>query len=391
MLCLACLSPGCQRPASTPSFLWGIVFAPEANGRNVDAQVRDMREAGANAAKFWFEWSRVEPIAVTYGDGFVPASPGKYLTREEVRASPALIREYAEPSHGRFHGLIDWTYYDSLIGQLNRAGLTPVPLIADATTAPFMQGNTLRIAPEPAGWTNTEPTPQSPGYIGIGREEYLGHLLLFVAAAARRYSRGDLNVSLWNTENELNWTYVHVLVAKWRKGDAWLDDSFLLDLLATLYEGVHLGNPDARATMNLNISDPDWMADARRYAPFMDVIGLGAYPNYLFGMPILDQQVTDAVDAATRLGKPVMVLETGYPSGPVGLDWSAENQANYLQAAIRGAYDRGAAGYFHFKLDDEAAPRDAIQQVENHWGLVDVRGDRKPSFFAFLEAAARGY
>lgn len=370
------------------------MFAPGANGRPVEAQITDMKEAGANAAKYWFDWSVVEPRAVRFDNSLRPAEQGSSVTRAILRSRPDLIEEYAFPDSGRFLRLIDWSTSDELIRALNRAGLSPVPLIADATTAPFVEsadGSLNRIAPEEPPWTGRTSVPGLTwGYTGVGREAFLGQVLLFTAAAARRYSRGDLRVDLWNTENELNWTYVHVLVAGWRKGDAWLDPSFLLDLLSTLQEGIHLGNPSARATMNLNIADPDWKADARLYLPFMDVIGIGAYPNYIFGEPIQSSQVVDAVDFARSLDKPVMVLETGYPSGPEGHSWTAEKQAEYFRSAAGGACSLDAEGFFYFKLDDEDLPRPDVQAVENHWGLIDIQGKRKPSFDAFRELTRVG-
>ncbi|MBI2889883.1 MAG: hypothetical protein HYY13_03760 [Nitrospirae bacterium] len=396
LLLLPALLSSCDSGRSTADgFLWGIVFTPGANGRTLEAQARDMSDAGANAAKFWLDWSRVQPTVLRFDESLVPSTTGALPTREAVRAAPRLIEAFAQPESSALREWVDWSYSDKLIGTLSRAGLAAVPLIADATTAPFLtadRARRTRIAPEEPPWKDTSVTDAiESGYEGIGRENYLGQVLLYTAAAARRYSRGSLAVGLWNTENELNWTYVHVLVAGWRKGNAWLDEGFLTDLMATLAEGIHLGNPAARVTMNLNISDPDWLADLRTYGPHMDVIGLGAYPNYLYGEPILSDLVGAAVGDARRAGlpasagKPVMVLETGYPSGPPGRDWSPEYQAEYLRRAAGGACREGAEGFFYFKLDDEDLPRQDVQAVENYWGLVDASGNRKPSFHALTE------
>ena len=247
----------------------------------------------------------------------------------------------------------------------------------------------MRVAPEDIGWEYrfqgySGIVTGFTGYIGIGREHYLAHLYLYLAAAARRYANGKSKTLFWNTENELNWTYVHVLVAGWRFGNAWLDSDFLDLLLGTMYKAMKTGNSKALTTMNINIHDPDWIVDLTRWQNFLDIIGIGAYPNYLVPSPPLGEITADAVKMAREKSdeKPVMVMETGYPSGPKKRGWTEEIQAEYIKESAELSIKAGADGFFYFRLDDGDFPiaEDEVQAVENYWGLVRLDGTRKPGF-----------
>ena len=309
---------------------------------------------------------------------------------------PGWIEEYAFPERpgSRFRDLIDWSRLDAQVDQLVAAGISPLPLIADAPSAPKIPDpdGPATIAPEPLDFRGQ--TGPSNRYAGIGREAYLAHVKLYAAAAARRYSQQPKRVTWWNLENELNFAHLHVLVFGWRTGDAWLDDAFRTELLATLSRGIKLGSPNARATHNVQIFDPNWADDLARYAGDLDALGLGAYPNYLFPRPLLTALLIDAVETASalgeELGKPVFVLETGYPSGPASGGWDEELQAEYLSTAPVDSMNAGAVGYIHFLLNDRDwdIPEGSLTQVEIHWGLVRVDGTYKPSFAAFRDVIA---
>jgi endo-1,4-beta-mannosidase len=103
------------------------------------------------------------------------------------------------------------------------------------------------------------------------------------------------------------------------------------------------------------------------------------------------EMLIDAVETAStlgkQLGKPVFVLETGNPSGPVSGGWNEELQAEYVSIAPVDALNAGAAGYIHFLLNDRDwdNPEGDLQQVEIHWGLVRVDGTYKSSFENFRD------
>jgi len=393
-------SAGPQEVSFLLQYHQGVVFTPGI--RPFEEQLEDMKALDADTAKFWLNWSAVQEEALYYDPASGRVSPSReegfrWLEREDLDVDPGLVQAYAFPGgpDGRFHGHVDWAPVDTLILGLDGRGISPLPLIGDATTAPFVrteEGYLLRIAPEPAGWESVSCAEgECSGYRGVGQGAYLGQLALHTAAAARRYQGV---VMLWNTENELNWTPVHVLVAGWREGRAWFDMDFLGGLLQTLYEAVHIGAGErALATMNLNIHDPFWFARLRDWVPFMDVVGLGAYPNYLFSQPVLGDLLLDATDRALQATeKPVMVLETGYPTGPAERGYSEPLQADYLERTSRAVREKGCVGYLWYRLDDPAyiPGSDELQAVEAFWGLVDAKGKPKQSFRTFRETASEG-
>jgi len=387
---------------SKDKIMFGVVFIPEANGRSFASQVRDMKELGVSCARFWLDWDWVEPKLSAFDRasekfGKPPKEGASDLTLDYLTAHPELIEEYAFPEQegSRFKGLIDWSIPDRLIKELNAAHISPLPLIADATAAPLFPGTDApaRISPEPIGSScQTNVAGDIKTYRGIGREQYLAHIYLFSAGLARRYSQAPSKVVWWNTENELNWTYVHTTVAGWRCGKIWTDQKFLTELLSALHQGIKAGNPSALSTMNVNIHDPDWINDLNNWNSYMDALGIGSYPNYLFAWPLMDPLLTNAVKQAKARSnnKPVFVLETGYPSGPTQLGWNENLQARYVSRSTAGAVKQGAQAYIYFKLDDAdlAIAPGNLQQVENHWGLIRVDGSRKPAFFAYKNAIA---
>lgn len=386
-------SQGEDPAAFLSRFHWGVVFTPGL--RPFEEQLTDMKALGVDTAKFWLDWSAVQARPLYYNpqSRMISPDPGpgfRWLLEQDLVDDPGLIREYAFPGRqgSRFAQEVDWTVPDNMIFHLHLEGISAVPLLGDATTAPFViqeNGLSLRMAPEPEGWEGIRCTEHAcNGYRGVGKDAYLGQIALHAAGAARRYQG---TVPLWNTENELNWTPIHVIAAGWRMGCAWFDFSFLGRLLETLHRSVHLGaGRDALTTMNLNIHDPFWLQRLRQWEPFMDVVGLGAYPNYLFSRPVLNDLLLHAIEQAIQTtDKPVMVLETGYPSGPEERGYNQTQQGFYLEQTAYGTEGSGASGYFWYRLDDPKQPPQAggLQAVEAFWGVVDEQGKRKESFFRF--------
>ena len=375
-------------------FSWGIVFSPDA--WTLKTKVNEISDLGVRFGKFWLDWSAVQQRALYYHPGQRAISEVALLgyrfpLLEDLDQDPALIDEMALPEQGgRFAGTVDWGPMDEIVEALTSEGISPLPLIGDATTAPYLvldDENSIRLAPEAPGSQYLDcDGERCVGYQGIGRQEYLGQIALHAAGAARRY-RG--NVFLWNTENELNWTYIHVLAAGWRKGRAWFDISFLEELLAVLHRSVQLGDPFTLTTMNFNIHDPLWLDRLEQWNDHMDIVGLGAYPNYLFAEPVLSVLVNAAVRSAVQrsTGKPVMVLETGYPTGPGERGYQEDLQCTYHEKAVEGTIEAGGAGYILFRLDDLPDPPAwwELQAVEHYWGLVGIDGRRKEAYDLFAD------
>jgi len=394
-------------------FKWGVV---QRDATKLYSLSEKLTELGVGYVRFWMGWSDVEAYMV------LPA-----LRLEDV--DDTLVTHYAFPElYDTFSGEdVVWGNLDTIIEKLNNPDdidfpgkISPVPLICDATTAPRYPDTGLRIAP----FEN-----DVPGYKGIGREAYLAHVKLFAAGAARRYSRGNRQVTLWNTENELNWTWFHASPGNWRPLDpdyTWSDTEFLTELLQAMYEGVKLGNPAALTTMNFNVNpldanaflnaaaawavvhnpvmltsaawhifwrealwDTDLAADLVRWKDYVDIVGVGSYLNYFISDFVFGWLLGPSVDLCRVIArKPVMVVETGYPTHPNGdgyerwralRKYTISLQQEYLEQSTASSFCSGAAGYFYFELADSVDPSryDTDTEVENHFGLLWSWGEEK--------------
>jgi hypothetical protein len=357
-------------------FQWGVVFNP--GHRNLSEQIGNLDDLGVGFGRFWLDWSKIQAMAFRFDPATSkpvwednPAYSYPFL--ESIEGNSSLIDEYA--------GHLTWTEFDTFVQSLIQAGIAPLPLIADATTAPVAPGTRTRIAPEDEGWTGSACILGAcVDYAGIGRDAYLAQAYLHAAALARRYRD---RIGIWNLENELNWAYVHTGVAGWRVGSAWSDPEFCRRLLKTLADGIKAGNPSALATMNFNIHDPAYLQKIGDWADPLDLIGLGAYPNYLFASPVMSPLLADAVRNTKSLSdKPVLVLETGYPSGPEGKGYSENLQVQYLNESTQVTLENAGSGYFYFHLEDPPGTpgSDDLQAVEYYWGLTNPDGTTKPAY-----------
>lgn len=185
----------------------------------------------------------------------------------------------------------------------------------------------------------------------LGRDLYLAAVKWLAGAAVRRYGG---RVEFWQVENEIN---IASFVARfgWRiKEDSWADKAYCKRLISALAaivhsEGVKL-KKNLKTTHNFATTTPLYTRNipmdlAAFSAPGdLDIIGLDFYGNYLLGWP-------DSADASVRQlketvraagGKPVWILETGYPGGPSQRGFSEKHQTEYFKGFINGAYDAGA-------------------------------------------------
>src|SRR5881396_1535679 len=88
-------------------------------------------------------------------------------------------------------------------------------------------------------------------------------------------------------------------------------------------------------------------------------------------------------EVAKALGKPVMVSETGYPSGPSVLGYSPDRQSEYVEGSTRQAYSLdGVTGIGIWRYVDTSWR--SFPPQENHFGLFDNRGSPKPAWAAYL-------
>lgn len=400
----------------SPPALLGKTFALGLSANNGAAEQGAL--LGLDAVRPTFSWRTVEPTASVTG-----------LTLEDV-TSNAAVSDYVL---GR-----DWSGFDSQAKTIADAGLEVTPIIGHgfSSTLPLVDG-----------------IPGSPDVFGMA--EYLARQYLVTRATVERFD-GDgvldsptgVKISVWQIENELNQAMLTAVLG-WRTPDymdgissAWADWSFLTELLATLRQAVFDADPNAQVTTNFHTDIhpginqffdlPSWTEAIVDWAPLVDWISIDAYPNYYQASPpkgdIVGERVAMALSASG--GKPVFVMESGYPTGPAELGYDEEKQAQFMMDALRSAKAAGAVGFYWFgtqtpdvhsvvitatDLENMSLLASAFESgdaatlmsfalnqadyvqgqlkevglaVEAYWGLVRPDGSRKPAWYVLAGFAA---
>ena len=186
----------------------------------------------------------------------------------------------------------------------------------------------------------------------------------------------------WQIENEPNWWAEHE-AGGWRSGLSWIDDhGFRNELLQELNRAVHEEDPAARTIINLE-ADSKTLAPAQ-YSTSCDILGLDFYPNYKRASPV-DPGVTKLADQVGKaLEKPLIISETGYPSGPGVLGYSPNHQAEYVEKASRESYAfQNVMGIGIWRYIDTNWR--SFPPQENHFGLFDNHGSPKPAWNAYAQ------
>jgi hypothetical protein len=345
---------------------WSGAGYPARIARLVD----DLAAAQANSFRPHIHRHRVEPFV-----GEVVKSPAD-VTAEMVDAC-------ASGTSGAL-----WSDYDLMIDALREAGIEPHVVLGAAYDfqLPWFDG----------GYGAVRATPDN-----LGRDRYLGCLYLHARAAVRRY-RGRVRV--WQLENELNVAGETMIVMRWRSGRSWLDRGFLRAIMELLGRAVrgedetaltsHNFHTDARVLKGLY----DWRSDVEAWLEYLDVVGVDCYPNYLLGVPcrgrVVGRKVAEAV--AVSDGRPVMVLESGYPVRPGYRGYGERRQAGFVREALTSASEAGAAGFYYYEICSPEGftvegpwSNRFLQGVEPWWGLIRTDDTRRPAYYEFARAAAR--
>jgi hypothetical protein len=325
---------------------------------------------------------------------------------------------------------------------------------ADAAVARWTSRGIDVLAGVGSGWDQTLPAldgePANPD--ALGPDEYVARQALAVGALVERYdgdghldAPGSPRIARWQVENELNEAVFTAFGGLRSPGgtaalrSTWADAAFRDALLDALVAAVRDADPSASVTTNLHCSvhpnfdaafdvEP-WDAALVRWRDRLDAIGLDVYPNYLSAEPPRPERVADAIARARDLaeGRPIEVVETGYPTGPAELGFDEARQVAYLDGLLRGARDEGAAALYWYgshtrettdveiDADDVATVAkmaaayeagdvtaafalaaehqdghlgDVIASVEAYWGLIRADGTRKPGWDLLADAVA---
>lgn len=303
---------------------------------------RLMGDFQAEGAKWWrpyLAWSSIEPIVTNVN-----------LTTSDITTD--MVQNYAfnDPSK-------NWSAFDTMVNKATSANISLIGAIA-------------------CGYTGNLPQYDAGGGIYqriladyIGKDHYLGILYLHTRAMVRRYKD---RIHYWQTENELNVAGPTVIWG-WRDGQAWSDWEFLTNIMKTMRTAVKEEDPSAQTTLNFHTDVSDWKSEILDWKDYIDIIGLDMYPNYLQGVPnygtVVGQRVKEAKNL--NLGKPVVILETGYPTNPPEKLFSQQGQAFYVALAMDSVRYNGGDGFLHlFFVTGEYWVPPGIQDVEPWWGFV---------------------
>ncbi len=300
----------------------GEVEPRTAAGRAVVALADTLVDAGVDFVRCWFPWKYFEPFPVP-----------------EASLDQLLQKSYPQ-----------WPL-DDLVNTLTSRGVGVVPVIACGYQRMLPQG--------------LEPDPD--------RDLYLKRVSIHTQLMVRHYRD---RIKSWQIENEPNWWAEHE-AGGWRSGLAWVHEhGFRHKLLQALNDTVHKEDPSARTIINLEADSV--VFEPGPYASYCDVLGLDFYPNYKLSHPVNTKVLRLADQVAKKLRKPVMISETGYPSGPSILGYSAESQAKYVTESCRVANGLGSVTGIGIWRYIDTAWRSFPPQ-ENHFGLFDNKGNPKPA------------
>ena len=292
----------------------------------------------------------------------------------DVDENPELVLDYID-TH-------DWSVPDTLLTETKNHDLEPLIILGHGYThaLPYFEGARL--------------TPNR-----FGRMYYLGHLYLHARAVVERYdgdgehdAPGGLVVKFWQLENELNQAFLTALWG-WRTpsyldavGSAWQRWDFVTDVLETLSRAVRIEDPEALTMVNFHTDVPEalnhgfllpsWPESIRLWIDHIDVVGIDAYPNYYSPEPVRGEVLGERVAIADEMGcgKPVVVVETGYPTGPAERGFTEVGQALYIQEAYDAAMGAGAQGFFLFGLRTSESHTTEItpEDVENLAYVIEL-------------------
>ena len=206
--------------------------------------------------------------------------------------------------------------------------------------------------------------------------EYLARLSESSTEIVRHYSG---RIAMWQIENEPNWWLEH-FSTDWRRGGIWFEKNISELILSELKRIVN--EEDHGTPIMINLEADSAKTSSNSFSKYCDVLGLDYYPNYSHATPINVSEIKVATEAKKIAGKPVMIAETGYPSGPKLFGYNEQNQAEYVRAACEEAFScDGICGLAMWRLSDTYWLSFPFQ--ENNFGLLDRRGSPKKAWFEY--------
>ncbi len=303
------------------------------------------KEAGAKFYLVALPWKLLEP----------QAWEGE-ISLEGAKGDKGLLEKYSQS--------LKWEAADALISALKEAGIEPVIGVG-------------------WGWSRFVPRykegPLSPDF--VGQEAYLARFLLHLRAVVERYdgdgfldAPGGLKVHRWAPERALNEAVVEAALGKRELSlfsavySTWSYWGFLDRMVREAFQAVKSANSEAEVFLILQtdvpemvstyLGKPSWEGALSAWSNWADAVVLETFPNAWLPEPLRVDIVEAKVQRARKLldGK-LLLVQTGYPSGPPQMGYDEEKQALFLRRAVEALEKAGADGMLWFTLrTSEALP-----------------------------------
>jgi hypothetical protein len=275
-----------------------------------------------------------------------------------------------------------WLPYDNVINGLAREGIGLLAIVAC--------GQVDMVSRNPAD---------------VGSDEYIRVAGQLTHAIVERYKD---RIHFWEIENEVNaWAGHASILFRFRNttDQYWLNPSrngFRDNLMETLYRNVKDADKNAKVVAAIHYGA--WAGEIigfhDNYIPKdYDVLGVTIYSDYMNVIPpyltpeqVAEDYVSRAVKFSTANGRPIVVLETGFPSSIYYYKnpyWTDEGQQRFVSAFVDAAvnYPNVIQGIFFYRFRDTNPSGFSVtigsQPQEDFFGLVDFAGRMKTSWLAY--------
>jgi hypothetical protein len=229
------------------------------------------------------------------------------------------------------------------------------------------------------------------GAIGSGYQRFLpdglqtnhlgGYIERLTDSSAEIVRHYKDRVKVWQIENEPNWWRAHYYI-HWRRGLIWLTTKNRESILNALHNVVRSECPGATIVINLEAEEK--VTDWKLFAKYSDILGLDFYPNYVPRTKIHPSKMgTTALRVRRETGLPILVVETGYPTGPRIFGYDEAKQCQYIRSACETAFASDAiTGLGWFRFTDNYWK--SFPPQENYFGLLTKEGRPKSGWSEYV-------
>ncbi|MEW5761560.1 MAG: hypothetical protein AB1779_12440, partial [Candidatus Thermoplasmatota archaeon] len=331
---------------SKKKFMYGIAFDGDIKQKRI---INETAELGVGWVRYFLKWNEVEPSPVNL-TGLDP----KNNSHVDIAMK-----------------LYDWSSLDDFIYSLINKSITPIIDIA-------------------TGYDSFLPSGLKLGNDMSDLDKYIEHLYWHARTVVHRYNF----LEYWQAENEINWWWAHE-IAKWRIGKVWCDIKVKDRILETITKAIR-DEGKHKIIFNFEVDLSTYLIEAFRYSKLYDILGIDFYPwwdpTHLinWGQIFTGAEIFLKVLEARIIGKDLIVMEIGYPSGMKYINqdklketgygsffgYNQKHQASYLALSLKACRLGGAKGYFWYTLEDLWVSTNP----EGTQGLVLLNGKKKDSF-----------